>query len=549
MPPLAGEERLLTVFADIHYYFTEPTRRPSPYHHRFDKGSYLYVYHDAAQNKARIEIANNPGSPEQDAFCGDLNNVHIRHSSQFPTLCTLTVDAHTNPSQQNTYSSASPRHEWRLPSGDPRDDPNDLRDYPRLHTLDIYFWGQEDATQFLDTAEVVLPKTQVETDREPALQPEQPLSSVVQQLENVAVSDPAYQNGQTRNSRSDPQITESQGKGLSQSTNFHPPPPSGLPTDQSQSTGYFPVEEKKDPASFAPLPYNPAAPAAPEPIKHREKTPPPEDGMDGTGLAAALAADSGVPYTPPHQVIGGVGGVGGFASPPPSNPTPGLSYVGPPTTTSIGASSYASPPPSAGLQHTSSFSTHSSMQSPGLPPPSYPQSFLTGTSNQPWNGSGSPQRSNSLSFAPPPQQPAQFQDVKASPQRQGSMSFAPPPQDPNAHLYDQQVYGCSSQPSAQLQQQQLQQQQQASVPVPMGGFSNYSYDKAPSQQQRQPGASEYDIHSQAYRPTEVEAGSHYQKYAQKAMKNPGQRPRKLEDKAERLESGVNRFFKKLEKRL
>jgi hypothetical protein len=129
------------------------------------------------------------------------------------------------------------------------------------------------------------------------------------------------------------------------------------------------------------------------------------------------------------------------------------------------------------------------------------------------------------------------------------MSFAPPPQDPNAHLYDQQVYGGSSQSSIQAQQQQAQQQQQASTPVPMGGFSNYSYDKAPGQQQRQPGASEYGIHSQVYRPTEIEAGSHYQKYAQKAMKNPAQRPRKLEDKAEKLESGVNRFFKKLERKL
>ncbi|KAJ6044046.1 uncharacterized protein N7446_002243 [Penicillium canescens] len=542
MPPLAGEERLLTVFADIHYYFTEPTRRPSPYHHRFDKGSYLYVYHDASQNKARIEIANNPGSPEQDAFCGELNHVHIRHSSQFPTLCTLTVDAHTNPSPQRAYSPALPQHEWRLPSGDPRDDPTDFRDFPRLHTLDIYFWGQEDATQFLDTAEQVLPSSQVETDREPAPQPEQPLSSVVQQLENVAVSDPAYQNGQTRNSRSDTQTTAPQppqGPGIPQTTSFPPPPPSGPPADQNSSTGHSPAEEKKDPASFAPLPYNPAAPAAPEPIKHREKTPPPEDAMDGTGLAAAVAAVNGVPYTPPHQVIGGVGGVAGFASPPPSNSTPGLSYAGPPTTI-IGPPGYASPPPSTGLQHTGSFSSHSSIQSPGLPVPSYSQSFLSGAGSQQWNASASPQRSGSMSFAPPPPQP---QDANASPQRQGSMSFAPPPQDPNARLYDQHIYGGSQQPSIQ------EIQQQASTPVPMGGFSNYSYDKAPSQQPRQPGASEYDIHSQAYRPTEAEAGSHYQKYAQKAMKNPGQRPRKLEDKAERLESGVNRFFKKLEKRL
>lgn len=55
-------------FADIHSYFEEPS--PKPIHHRFDKGSYLYVYHDATQHKSRIEVANNPGSPDQDAFNG-----------------------------------------------------------------------------------------------------------------------------------------------------------------------------------------------------------------------------------------------------------------------------------------------------------------------------------------------------------------------------------------------------------------------------------------------------------------------------------------------
>jgi len=33
------------------------------------------------------------------------------------------------------------------------------------------------------------------------------------------------------------------------------------------------------------------------------------------------------------------------------------------------------------------------------------------------------------------------------------------------------------------------------------------------------------------------------------MKAPGQRPRRLEDNAAKLESGVNRFLKKLEKKL
>jgi hypothetical protein len=491
-------------FADIHYYFTEPTRRPLPYHHRFDKGSYLYIYHDAFQNKARIEIANNPGSPEQDAFCGHLNNVHIRHSSQFPTLCTLTVDAHTvSPQQQQCAHEVGPQSEWRLPSGDTRDKSKDLRDFPRLHTLDIYFWGLDDATQFLDAAVQLLSSSQIETDREPAPQVEQSMSSVVQQLENVAVSDPAYQNGQTRNSRSDPAATALAPQEPSQTSGFPPPPPSGPLAEQQSSIGPSPAEEKKDPASFAPLPYNPAAPAAPEPIQYREKTPPPEDGIQGTGLAAAVAADNGVPYTPPNQIIGGAVGMGGYASPPPSNQGPGLQYAGPPT---AAPPAYASPPPSAGLQYSNPFSTgQSSVHSPGISASPYTQSF---------HG----QQSNS---------------------RQGSMSFAPPPQDPNSHLYDQQVYGGA--------QTQTPPQHQAN-PVPVGGFSNYSYEKTPAQQPQRTG-SEYDIHSQVYRPTEVEAGSHYQKNAQRAIKNPGQRPRRLEDKAERLEGGMNRFLKKLERKL
>ncbi|CAG8210368.1 unnamed protein product [Penicillium nalgiovense] len=494
MPPSAGEERLVTVFADIHYYFAEPTRRPSPHHHRFDKGSYVYIYHDAFQNKARMEIANNPGSPEQDAFCGGLSNVHIRTGSQ--------------------HGQDTLQREWRLPSGDPNDDPKEIRDFPRLHTLDIYFWSQEDATEFLDTVIRLLSNGQVETDREPAPQQQQTMSSVVQQLEAVAVSDPAYQNGQTRNSQSEPTSTAAPvPQAPPQTSSFPPPPPSGPPADQRLSAGSIPAEEKKDPASFAPLPYNPAAPAAPEPIQHREKTPPPEDGMGGTGLAAAVAADNGIPYTPPHQMMGSAGGVGGLASPPPS--TPGLQYAGPPV---AAPQTFASPPPSAGLQHSNTFPiAQSSVHSPGMPVPSYSQPFVGAQGAQQYTAS-----------------------------RQGSMSFAPPPQDPNVHLYDQQVYGGA--------QAQTTPQYQTGAAVPIGGFSNHSYDQTQAQQQQQHqqhqrAGSEYDIHSQLYRPTEVEAGSHYQKYAQKAMKNPGQRPRKLEDRAERLEGGMNRFLKKLERKL
>ena len=55
-------------FADVHYYYGSPTAKPP--HHRFDKGSYVYLFENAAQRRARLEVANNAGTPEQDAFNG-----------------------------------------------------------------------------------------------------------------------------------------------------------------------------------------------------------------------------------------------------------------------------------------------------------------------------------------------------------------------------------------------------------------------------------------------------------------------------------------------
>lgn len=55
-------------FADVHYYYGNPTAKPP--HHRFDKGSYVYLFENAGQRRARLEVANNAGTPEQDAFNG-----------------------------------------------------------------------------------------------------------------------------------------------------------------------------------------------------------------------------------------------------------------------------------------------------------------------------------------------------------------------------------------------------------------------------------------------------------------------------------------------
>ncbi|KAL4769485.1 hypothetical protein BDW60DRAFT_195226 [Aspergillus nidulans var. acristatus] len=509
MPPLPGEERVLTTFADIHYYFAAPT--PKPLLHRFDKSSYLYLYHNATQRKTRIEVANNPGTPDQDAFNGALDNVHISHSTRFPTLCTITVDGQTQAPGGYPFppppGSANP-YEWQLPTNDPRGE-NALQ---RLHTFDIYFWTQGDADQFLDLAEQYLSRPQVETDRHPFPPPSQvnATSTIVQQLENVAITDPAYQNGQTRNSQAEAVVSPAP-IGLPPP----PPPPQGAPSatpaashQQRSSVSPLSAEQKRDSAQFTPLPYNPAAPAAPEPIKHREKTPPPPDAADGTGLAAAVAADHGAPYSNPSQTpaLGG-----GYAAP----PQQGQGQASPAPYNLPGA--YASPPPSAGLsfppQH------QAPIQGPPVTAPSYP-----------------------------PQTSVQSPPATAVP------SYPP--------TYLQGNY-------AQPHQQQSQQQQQppsfygTQVPA-IGGYSTYSYEQSQTQPHHHhhqstpsiqsatnvstPG-SEYAIHNQMYRPTEAEASSHLQDHAKLAMQNPGQRPRKLEESASRVENSVNRFLKKLEKKL
>ncbi|ODM23721.1 hypothetical protein SI65_01310 [Aspergillus cristatus] len=557
MPPLPGEERMLTVFADVHSYFSEPT--PKPIHHRFDKGSYLYIYHDAAQHKSRIEVANNPGTPFQDAFNGALDRIHIDHSTRFPTLCTVTVDG-PDPNPQAFPPPPNPAnlYEWRLPS-------SDQDDLFRLHTLDVYFWTQEDVNQFLDVMESILSPSQIASDRHPQLgnhshdESHNNISSVVQQLENVAVTDPAYQNGQTRNSRTETFPTSKTTPVHAGISTFPPPPPSATlppaptaatpsisPAQQGTPFSQPLAEQHQEPAQCAPLPYNPAAPAAPEPIQHREKTPPPADGADGTGLQAAVAADHGIPYTPPSQTPGA------FA-PPPTQPLP-YSMPG----------GYASPPPSAGLPpssapgltHSGSLSSRSSsIQSPpGVPlMPTYAASpsspFFPGNVQQPQQLN----RTGSLSFAPPPQPQPQPQP-QAQPQAQAQAQT----QDPNAYLYQlqqqqlqqqqQQQYLYNSQnPQAQLQlqlqqqqlqQQQLQQKQQLAPAPQIGQFTILNTNKF------DPNAHLYAQQLQQQQPQQQQ-----QTLSKGAGAAPAQRSGKLENRAARVESGVNRFLRKLEKKL
>lgn len=396
------------------------------------------------------------------------------------------VDGFHSPSS----SSQSEGHYWRLPSTDPRDEGKYLF---RLHTVDLYFWTAQDADSFIGAVRQTLQPEQLDVDTPPPPAPHAELMSpVVQQLENIAITDPAYHNGQTRNSRT-------------ASLNHPSSPP---PTQQDAHKG----------ANFTPLAYNPAAPPAPEVIKHREKTPPPPEAAAGTGLAAAAYHDQVRTHTPQ--------GHGGFMSPPPGTHHEGF----PSGPHSYNTSPHSSQPSSAayGLSPTVSTLGNRASSVSSLPPP--PPKGAGGGSN-PYV----PQ--TALSFAPPPASapthpygPGTTPMETPTTQILGDSYVAGPPQ-PLAHLQPQYADYLASRP----QQQE-----------PVGGYSDYKYDQ-PGRHHSHSHSHHHDhaIHSQVYRPTEDEV--HGKQKPAKA--GPGQKPGKLEAKAEKAEKTVNRFLRKLEDKL
>ncbi|MCJ1259006.1 hypothetical protein MMC24_006840 [Lignoscripta atroalba] len=521
-----GEERLLTLFADAHYYFSAPT--PRPLHHRFDKASYVYLYRDATDGRGRLEIANHAGKPEQDAFTGYLDSTKITQSYKHPTLCTVIVDG----SQTRAGATSSPpfhgeEHHWRLPSTDPRDEGKFLF---RLHTIDLYFWTAEDAHSFVGSAKMILRPEQVDILDKPAAPTThaEVMSPVVRQLETVAITDPAYHNGQTRNSRT-ASLQEAPTALASQ-----------IPPRLGQDT-----PNRHEPEAYAPLAYNPAAPPAPEPIKHREKTPPPPEAVAGTGLAAAAYQDQVSGYPSPHHAS--------LPPPPPGHPQSPQPYGSPPAARPT-LSTYNSSSPSAGFGNSPSpYSPGHQISSVSSYPPPPPQS--TGGSGGPYT----PQQTNS--FAPK----SHNNGGVASPPSQQLAPFVPPPLDPNRPSYGEstpplespatQILGNSyvsppPQPLQHLQPQYpdyLSSRPQSQQPV--GGYSDYQYNQPQEHQHHHSHGHghDYGIHQQLYRPTENEMHGHGSHKPSGA--GPGQQPGKYEQRAEKVEKGVNRFLRKLEKRM
>ncbi|KAF2089163.1 hypothetical protein K490DRAFT_72769 [Saccharata proteae CBS 121410] len=478
MPQQPGEVSLLTLFADVHYFFTHPDSKPS--HHRFDKSSYVYLYYNAGERRARIEIANHAGTPEQDAFMGYLDTVQVYRSHVHPNLFTITVDASRSISGSLPGSPVQDTSQWHLPAPDHR---NEGKYMFRLHTLDVYFWTTEDANNFLDAMRKTLQPHQLKIVKPPSthLEHKDGMSPVVQKLEQLAVTR-GYQH------RSNSVST----------TQSFPGPPTVPATVDSVIEG----SPKSEAGGYMPMAYNPAAPAKPEPIAHREKTPPPIDAESGTGLTSAVH-DHPTHYTaPPSQA--------GHQNPYPQQHQQHQPYLpGPPSRQTAG--SFPPPPPMAGT------------------PPSHLQRATPNPSTQPYGGQ---------SFAPPP--PGALSPYGQTP--------TPSAMPPSYSTYPQQQYANYPQsPGFTPQSPGYSTTPLQSPGMPPGGYAQYHYGQQPVKSQ----AEMYAVHSQAYRPTEAEAahghGGHRGSVGQAGPGVPG--PGRFEIKVDKVEKGVGRFLKKLDKKL
>ncbi|KKY22847.1 putative rna recognition motif-containing protein [Diplodia seriata] len=517
MPQQPGETPLCTLFADVHYYFSHPNAKPV--HHRFDKSSYVYLYYNPSERRGRVEIANYAGTPDQDAFMGYLDTILVNRTHKQPNLFTITVDpsnaGSTPSSPQQDYS------QWHLPAPDQR---NEGKYMFRLHTVDLYMWTENDANTLVSALQQILQPHQLRLLDAPShksrhSEHSESMSPVVKKLEQMAFSNP------------------NQYRSTSVSTTQSFP---GPPTMPASSLG----ESPQEPASYAPMAYNPAAPAAPEPIAHREKTPPPPDAESGTGLAAAAVHEDGAghygmqqqqlhgsyqqhqPYMPgppsathgsfpPPPALGPTptqlqraSTTGSFPPPPPQNGTPPYSQSFAPPPTNPVTSPYGQTPTP----------THPSMQRQTTMPAGYPGYNNSSPHQQPQY----PPQQHQPQYANYPQSPG-YAPVQ-------SPGLSSPLQSPGAYA--------AAAPSPGM--------------PPPGGFAQYSYGQPTGQPQQQSQADAYAVHGQMYRPTEQEASvrGHDRPAQQQVAAGPGAAgPGKFEQRVDRVEKGVSKFLKRLDKKL
>lgn len=260
--------------------------------------------------------------------------------------------------------------------------------------------------------------------------------------------------------------------------------------------------------------YNPAAPAAPETVVYREKTPPPIDDGNGTGLANAAKYDS----FPQQQ--------------------------------------YANVPPT---YQTSQQSTPQQSYFPGPPPQQFP------------GPSANPQRTHSGSLPPPPPPPAGGPSPLQQQQQQGwNPAFASPPISPpanQAHFNHQPSF--SSGPPGQTQFASYGAQPQGQPTPSFGpgalaspGLPGTPGHQPPTQYQYQPqqpaaGGYEGSVHSQGYVPTAAEMQANpklaqqvqdWQAQQQAAQQAQASGQPGMGGRVEAYEKKVGGFLKRLDKR-
>jgi hypothetical protein len=513
-------------FTDVHYYFNNPSSKPV--HHRFSKGSYTYIYHNPTDRRAKLEIANHAGTPEQDAFSGCLDAVKsLNYSYKQPTLFTLILD-------QPSVVQA----EWHLGT---YDEHNEQKYLYKIHTIDIYLWTEKDAATLLGHLQNILPLEKLDIRNAPVsskaslAEHRDSMSPVVQQLEKTAIGTHFHPRAES-----------------TASVHSFPGPPAS-----AQSGGVAisppPAQQQQQLHQPAPMAYNPAAPIAPEPIAHREKTPPPVDDASGSGAPSTLGYGSTQYATLPH----------GFQpSFQPSMPnTPQQSYFSGPPQAQQRQSSYGSLP---GPPHGTPPSSIQRTQSGSLPPPPPPQPGQGPSPAQYTPSFGPPPTSQSAQpSSPPPNQTAFNRQSSFGMPVQQFASY--PPQLPGflnhqAQPQQQQPPTPSAPPSynnhTPLNSPGLPPQQQAAQ---IAGYSSFSY--ASTQQQAQPGAYNAqgayagDVHNQLYRPTEVESAAQLGNKSKMphVPPQPGQERKdsfsgkyKVNERVDKVEKGVGRFLKKLD---
>lgn len=129
----------------------------------------------------------------------------------------------------------------------------------------------------------------------------------------------------------------------------------------------------------------------------------------------------------------------------------------------------------------------------------------------------------------------------------------PTGQDPNAHIFGSQTpvqtpgtqfySSLNGQPHKPLQhvQPQYPDYLAAGHAPPLGGYSGYHYGQP---QHNATAGNPYDVHNQVYRPTEQEHHTHHHSKPARASSTQ-HKP----SQAERLEKGVGKLFKKIEKKI